>query len=52
MTLLFTPTFIPSVIMYIAGGGLGEAYAEYNPLAVSAKSRFRSFPGSDPTVNT
>jgi hypothetical protein len=48
----FPPTFIPSVIVYMAAGGFGAACAEYSPLALSAKSRFRSFPGSDPTVNS
>lgn len=48
----FPPTFIPSVIEYIAGGGLGEACAENNPFGLSTNSRLRSFPGGDPTLNS
>ena len=48
----FPPTFIPSVIEYIADGGLGAACAENKPFGLSTKSRFRSFPGRAPTLNS
>ena len=48
----FPPTFIPSVIEYRAGGGLGAACAENKPFGLSTNSRFRSLPGGAPTLNT
>lgn len=48
----FPPTFIPSVIVYITDGGLGEAWAEKRPFGLSTNSLFRSLPGTDPTLNS
>jgi len=48
----FPPTRIPSTIVYIAGGGLGAAWAENNPFGLSTNSRFLSFPGGAPTLNS
>lgn len=48
----FPPTFIPSVIEYIASGGFGAACAENRPFGLSANSRFLSLPGGAPTLNS